>query len=169
MYYETYNAVTNPGGATPAGWYPVFGSMPVMMGSDKGTTTTPNNTWTFLNTGFGSGTTFRNNGFVFGTDKIDVPIPGLYQIEATVRFSPANTGEARLVRLWGDQSSVYSNLWLRMAAGSTWSGSQVQSLHISGLVPCASSFSVQTYQNSGSNNSVLLQDVSAEFRGVRRA
>jgi hypothetical protein len=27
-YYATYNASTNPGGATPAGWYPIEGAIP---------------------------------------------------------------------------------------------------------------------------------------------
>lgn len=168
MYYETYNSSTNPGGATPAGWYPFGGDVPKLVAENKGVTITTSAVWALLNTGFGDGQTYRNDGFTWGVGNIDVPYPGIYHVEATVRFSAANTGDARLVRLYGDEVNVFSNFWLRMASGGTWSSSQVQSLHLSGFVQCASTFSLGTYQNSGSNNNVLLQDIAAEFRGVRR-
>lgn len=81
-YYALYNASTNPGGATPAGWYPVSGNMPqaklvrnatVFTFTNAAWNTVPNLTyWATEIPAFG-GVTIETNG------TLKTSLPGLYE------------------------------------------------------------------------------------------
>lgn len=83
-YYGLYNVTTNPSGATPAGWYPIDGAMPMAIAkrSASGATfshlvyndATTNAFWTTQSL-YGGFTV--NNGFV-------VPVSGVYRLNATI-------------------------------------------------------------------------------------
>lgn len=164
MYYETYNAATNPGGASPAGWYPL-GNGPTLIGISKGNTTLINGTWTWLNTGTGDGTNIRNDGFTYGAGDIDVPIPGVYDVSVTVNFGSTANGEARLVRLFADDdATTFAQDWRRIGS---WS-SQAQFINVAGTAQLGSKLMIQAYQNSGAAMNSLLANVEIAYRGVRR-
>lgn len=86
-YYGLYNASTNPGGATPAGWYPTSGNMPqaklvrntatASFGANAWTSVTNLTFWQTEIAGSG-GVTIESNGTLKTT------LPGLYEAEAGI-------------------------------------------------------------------------------------
>jgi hypothetical protein len=82
-YFAPYNATTNPGGATPVGWYPVSGNVPAGLAKRTATAVSAGNAayanmsatagWTTAGTGLLAGGMTYANGFV-------IPVAGLYEV-----------------------------------------------------------------------------------------
>ena len=84
-YYATYNAATNPGGASPAGWYPVAGSVPDarVTRSSTGFNFT-NGAWhNISNTAYWTNQKTPTGGISWNGN-YTVTIPGEYEVEASV-------------------------------------------------------------------------------------
>jgi hypothetical protein len=81
-YYATYNASTNPAGASPAGWYPSAGQGPLVMYSRNSTAltiaTATNKT---LTTGFDLA---LSNGMTATATTATVPYNGIYEVFANI-------------------------------------------------------------------------------------
>ena len=85
QYYATYNAATNPGGASPAGWYPVEGTMPDarVVRSTTGYTFSAGTWHTLFNTAHWTNQKTPTGGITWD-GRYTVSIPGEYQVEASV-------------------------------------------------------------------------------------
>lgn len=164
-YFAAYNAVSNPGGATPAGWYPVAGQMPTLIGHNKGNTVLANGSWTEMNTAAGSGTNIRNDGFTYGVGTIGLPLPGIYQISATVGFPGSNGGSLRSLLIATSFGSEFGRSDLRLTA---MSASSIM-LSTSFIVPATTNFAIRAIQDSGGSMSAVgLAYISATFIGPNR-
>lgn len=150
-------------GSSWAGWLMDDRRPGFLIGVNKGKTTVPHNSWTFLNTANSEGTNARNDGFTYGLGRILVPRPGIYDVDVSVRFGQTASGEARLLRMFADEApETYGNEWHRVAS---WAAQQ-QVITLSGRLPLAGWFKVQAYQNSGANMDVVIDNISAEWRGA---
>lgn len=79
-YYGAYNAGTNPGGATPAGWYPISGKTPTFMAFGSGVLSVPNAVTTVLTNW---ATPRVNSGFTsWASGVLTIATPGEYEITA---------------------------------------------------------------------------------------
>lgn len=76
-YYATYNAATNPGGSTPAGWYPVEGQLPTFTCFGSGSQTIGSGGVVAL-TNWGVPVQYGFQSWINGV--LTVAIPGVYQI-----------------------------------------------------------------------------------------
>ena len=147
QYYGLYNSSTNPGGATPAGWYPVPGSD---IRAD----------WTMSSGGVTSGgaypmfsgtiVTGRNDFFAIVSNAVQPPTPGDYEVVHSTTWTTLNgTNERRTA--------------LTLSGATLLSGENPQALIPSATIPNLSSqqvahlrmpagSNVQPYilQNSGS-------------------
>lgn len=163
-YYATWNSTTNPGGASPAGWYPVAEG-PRFVAENLGTTVMSTTaSFLSLNTALGSASVWRNDGFTTGTGNIDVPLPGLYDIAGTVIFPSSSAGAYRGVNLASDVVGAGAGLTqLSFAPGSGF-----MYVTFTGTIPVQSNFSVQARHDIGATQSLSLRMLSAQFAGVRR-
>lgn len=88
VYLAAYNAATNLGGATPAGWYPAGGAMPLF--DVQRTAAQTINAWTLVNSAWG--TPIINNGFgSFANGVLTIQQPGVYRITGQIVLA-ASTG-----------------------------------------------------------------------------
>jgi hypothetical protein len=87
QYYATYNATTNPAGATPAGWYPVAGSLPdIRLVPSGGQTVGAGQTFTAWAPA-GTGRSVRRGGadyFTHAGGVITVTRAGIYDVACHV-------------------------------------------------------------------------------------
>ena len=83
-YYADYDAVTNPGGATPAGWYPVSGRQPYFFADQitgvkpaKGTFSAPRAEW---------GPRIIQGGMTWtgGMVGLAIPVTGIYRLKMVI-------------------------------------------------------------------------------------
>lgn len=88
-YFALYNSSTNPGGATPAGWYPVSGNMPKASVVKSGNTSLTGSAWNVLN---GAGV-FAENVAPVGMDAFyatssdgcfKAPLTGVYRVSLMI-------------------------------------------------------------------------------------
>lgn len=109
-YYATYNATTNPGGASPAGWYPVSGEGPelVARGFNSLQVAGSGSSWATLPVA-GSTVVQRDPGFTLAGTALTVPMPGIYEVKALVSFGGSTTGPLRGFR--ARPSSGGSSQW----------------------------------------------------------
>lgn len=83
-YFGLYSAATNATGATPAGWYPTGGAMPIaLLNRSASTATLSATTYNDM-----TATTFwtpetLHGGFTF-TNGLVVPVTGIYRVTATL-------------------------------------------------------------------------------------
>lgn len=92
-YFSEYNSSANPGGATPAGWYPVSGAMPfASIFRSSATASIAPGTWVAVyQTQYWAGGT-RTQEFTAYNNGWTIPITGLWQVEAVVSLqTTANT------------------------------------------------------------------------------
>jgi hypothetical protein len=98
-YYATYNASTNPGGATPAGWYPAAGQS-VTGGLIRNATavTIATASSITLTSGFDIGFSTGVTVTAGSTPSITIPATGLYQVNSLLTWA---SGAGSTVRyLW---------------------------------------------------------------------
>ena len=89
-YYTEYHATTNPGGANPAGWYPepgsdIYGKLSKTDGFQTVTTATSVPVT-------GMALVDENGGFTVGSNRLRIPITGMYDLVVTVYGSGGHTG-----------------------------------------------------------------------------
>lgn len=80
QYFATYNASTNPSGATPSGWYPASGAMPTGV-ARRTTAALAVNNGSYTNISANAAWTPNNMGGITYTDGFIVPTAGIYQVE----------------------------------------------------------------------------------------
>lgn len=90
QYYGDYDAVTNKGGAVPAGWYPVGGRLPrITLKKSSGCSTT---TVLGIPTGGGAVTVPVTDGFEAPVDwTVTAPVAGLYRVVYEVMTGSAGS------------------------------------------------------------------------------
>lgn len=89
-YFATFNASTNPGGTTPAGWYPVGGQVPIGRMLRSGVAKSFTTAWASdysLSTYWA--TSFRQNVDPY-LDGWIVPVTGLYRVGLAIAASDAH-------------------------------------------------------------------------------
>lgn len=101
-YYAAYNATTNPGGITPAGWYPVDGRLPSAFGykaAVQSVAAESNITWS---------STKLHGGFKMAAEGFVVPYAGDYLLSGALRLAGAGTGSDRVCYITrnGDASTA---------------------------------------------------------------
>jgi hypothetical protein len=157
QYFELYNASTNPGGATVAGWYPISGAAMFF-----GTATRSAASSTDYNVG-ASGYTYTEiidplawHSAVTNTDRIIPNVAGVYRVTATSQTALNVTGNRRI---WISKNggSVGESTFASANTNSTNSASAAMSLNGS-----TDYVTVSTTQNSGASLTVTAQ-VAVEF------
>jgi hypothetical protein len=141
QYYELYNAATNPGGATPAGWYPVSGTLPAarIAGTGNGTVTaTTYQQYSFAATDFNIGGMTTPH-----TNALTAPYAGLYLVSARMSFMTNNSGINHNLKLYKATSATTPTTALVAAASEgvlyedcASQGSLYPWARISSLVSC---------------------------------
>lgn len=136
---------------------------PLLIGYNKGLTSVPSGQWVALNTSFGSGVTILNNGFIFGSGKIDVPRPGIYSVAASVRFPSSVDGGDRLLRIRSVGETVdFGSTWMRLNGGSPYAPSG-QKLSAPGLARITTAVVIEVFHNIGNTQTVELENISLAF------
>lgn len=98
-YFAEYSAQGNPGGATPAGWYPVGGKMPIfLMDAANGADQTSPTGWTPMSTVF-AGTPIFNHGFTaYSTGALTVMQGGTYEVSGSIQTPGGGTKGIQITR-----------------------------------------------------------------------
>lgn len=130
-YFATYNASTNPGGATPYGWYPLAGALPNLAYTTNASQSVTNTgvTVTFAATNtmaIAQGITFNA-----ATGVATIVSAGNYQITGKVNFAASTSGSKQLaiqknatnivnnLRTTAAIDTLEINAVLKLAAGDT--------------------------------------------------
>lgn len=95
QYYATFNATTNPGGATPAGWYPIVRKPKVVLSQTN--TSIPNGSETVLGVAPGGTWTELSDLYAWhnpstNSQQIIPKIPGLYRISIVQAWAVNGSG-----------------------------------------------------------------------------
>lgn len=91
-YFSEYNASANPGGATPAGWYPVTGNMPmgaIYRSSTAASLATGQWVAVYQSQYWAGG--YRTPDFTAYNNGWTIPITGLWSIEMAVSMSTSSS------------------------------------------------------------------------------
>jgi hypothetical protein len=156
QYFGTYNASTNPGGATTAGWYPISGAA---MFFATATRTAAN----AVNYSVGaSGFTYSEiidplawHSAVTNTDRITPNIAGVYRVTGNVSFANNATNVRRT-------EVLLNGTTIGTGATSSTYGNNVQASVVVQLNGTTDYFTVTGYQDSGSSLTATAR-VSVEF------
>lgn len=91
-YYADYDAAANPGGATPAGWYPTSGALPyAVLRRPTAAIAVPNQLAALIP--FGETSTSHVGGGMIATQSgVRVPLAGVYAVEASIIFDLNGSG-----------------------------------------------------------------------------
>jgi len=158
QYFELYNASTNPGGASAAGWYPISGSA-VFYGTASRSAAT-GTTYFVGDTGF----LFTENIDPLGwhsastnTDRITPTIAGVYRISTASQPAANSTGN----RIIGLQKNA-SNIGGLGSSAATGFIAEISPTAVTTANGSTDYFRVSYQQTSGSTLVVPIQ-VSVEF------
>lgn len=163
QFFPTYNSANTPGGATPGGWRPVTGALPMFAGSSLGTVSAASGPWVDLTTTNGVGTRTRNDGFGPGST-LTVPFPGVYSVSARATFAGNSTGATRGIRIYSDvNSSDFQHV--PRGTGITASG---YLLVISAVLQVNSLLRVAVLHDVGSAINVQLDTLDVAYMGPAR-
>ena len=88
QYFDLYNASTNTGGVSVAGWYPVAGNLPKALARRSTTAVTLSNTWVDRSATTNWTTYFAHNVAAYNAGWV-VPVTGVYEISAAIAASDA--------------------------------------------------------------------------------
>jgi hypothetical protein len=164
-YYALYNSTTNPGGASTAGWYPVSGRMPYATARGTATLSATNNAWSIGSVGFTAGG-FEHGGFTSSGASnyyLNVPYPGLYDIQVYASFSSNANGNLRSVRAVLDNATVTPTIYQTPRHAVQSSSYGVQSQFMSMAV--ATNIQLQIFQDSGAGLNTVDRVLTARYLG----
>jgi hypothetical protein len=156
QYFELYNASTNPGGASAAGWYPISGAAMFFGTATRSAASATNysvGAASYLYTeiidplGWHSAST--------NTDRITPNVAGVYRVTSTVSFTN-NATNSRRTELLLNGSSFGTNFTTAIF------GNNVQASSILQLNGSTDYITVTAYQDSGSSLTALAR-VGVEF------
>lgn len=108
-YYALYNAGTNPGGVTPAGWYPTGGNMPRIAVSRITDSAAGSGTWTDWNWTTAPVIKENRGGFTLNATKIMVPYHGWYDVSFYMMWAAAAQPGERYQRIITDAASPWAD------------------------------------------------------------
>ena len=132
QYYGLYNASTNPGGANPAGWYPVNGRLPKIVLQLTGGITIG----TSLAVPTGTPTAIYNDGFAAPSGwVVTAPLDGLYKV--TYSVTTGSGGSALVIGEIRRGSTTGTRYGFEVA--SQQSTSERNNLTMSALMPLSAS------------------------------
>lgn len=158
VYYELYNASTNPGGAITAGWYPVSGASLFY-----GTATRSTTAGTVYTVG-ASGFTYTEYIDPYGwhsaatnTERIIPTVAGLYRATAAVQHGALGAGTRR-VQIFKNTTATTGLSGSAVSPGS----SVVSATAVIAMNGSSDYFYATTYQDSGSSLTVDVQ-MAVEF------
>lgn len=126
-YFSEYSAGVNPGGASPAGWYPVSGAMPmasIYRSSTSASIATGNWVAIYQSMYWGSG--FRTPDFAAYNNGWTVPITGLWSIETAVSIS---TSSSTLITLSLNGTTITVANQLVIGSGGGINGTSVPTIN----------------------------------------
>lgn len=162
VFYGAYNASTNPGGATPQGWYPIAGMMPRFAVTKSGNTSTASGAWV-ENNWFNPSVIESRGGFSVLTEsptRILVPYRGWYDVTFWANWADAAPNGARFPRITSDGTAPFNSAAdvdrKNVAPAATSSRVFTASVH------AATYISTGQYQDTGAalnitNPSILIQ------------
>lgn len=104
-YFGTFNSSTNPGGATPAGWYPVAGAMPFARANKTATQAISSNpSKVTINT------ITQHGGFSISGDAVYIPVTGSYFVTGSYySYDAVNTFRGNAIRINGTTEYLVQN------------------------------------------------------------
>jgi len=155
-YYELYNASTNPGGATVAGWYPQGGDAIFFGTASRSAVTATDYTIgaaSFLYTEVSD--TLGWHSAVSNTDRITPNVAGLYRVTNNNNFGAGTTGYRRAV-INVNGSLISASATLALYAPGVSATAVVSLNGTTDYITCT------TYQDQGSSVTVTSR-VSVEF------
>jgi len=157
QYFELYNASTNPGGASAAGWYPISGAAMFF-----GTATRSAASGTVYSVGAASYLyteiidPLAWHSTATNTDRITPTVAGVYRVTATSQTAANVTGNRRI------QISKNGSAYAEVTAASSATNSSNGTSAVMSLNGSSDYVSVQTDQSSGTSLTVSAQ-VAVEF------
>jgi hypothetical protein len=152
QYFELYNASTNPGGASAAGWYPISGAA---MFYGTATKSTANSTTETLGAaGFLYTEIIDPLGWhsaATNTDRITPTVAGLYRITPTIQWASGAAGDRRVTI--NKNGAIYLEQRIGVGTGVYNNVSVVLSMNGS-----TDYFTVTCFQSSGGAVTVTCQN-----------
>lgn len=131
-YYATYNSSTNPGGATPAGWYPAAGQTVTGALTRNATAVSPANaTSTTLTSGFDIGFATGLTVTAGSTPSITIGATGIYNVSAALAWASG-------------AGSTYRYLWITKNTSANATPSAAQTVIASVITPAGTSLGNNT-------------------------
>lgn len=165
-YFGTYNVTSNPGGATPAGWYPTQGMMPRFVVSKAATQNIGTGGWSAFQ--WNTLTLVENRGgFVVPTASpfnIQVPYPGYYDVTWETTWAASGTG-TRSIRIETDGVSPFTGM-SRVERNPVQNNSVNQL--ISATVLTTSIIRTMGYQDTGADLGMSGAKLIIIFRGPKQ-
>lgn len=165
-YYATYNASTNPGGASLYGWYPIGGAVPKLSVS---TATSQSFTTTWANATFATPVVNENQGFTFSSGVATIPTSGLYRVTGTIVFVASTSGtKAVTIYRTGSATTYFGGTAITTAVTQPMTASAVAEF------TAGDSVSLQAYANVSTGSTSTVSGVSIpntltiEWLGVAR-
>lgn len=165
-YFGLYNATTNPGGASSAGWYPVSGKMPYAVARGVTTAGVTHSSWSIGAIGFTPTGSFEFGGFTASGASnyyVGVPFPGLYDIQAYASFSSSANGSNRAVRITLDNATVIPAIYevrRHLVSGSAYA---INGSFLSTAV--GTNVQLQLFQDSGGSLNTTDRVLSLRYLG----
>lgn len=134
VYYETYNATTNPGGASSAGWYPISGKLPNanLYRFNSGAATTSPAAWAFSNF----------SGYQMGVTGSSVTINQAGRYQFTASLVAGNGGTAQV---YGEIRSNDTAVLTGVGAAHQNGANDFNSFTVSGTATLAAGTNLKFY------------------------
>jgi hypothetical protein len=145
QYLSTYNSSTNPGGATPAGWYPFSGTLPAAR-LQKSTTQLTAASSAKTRVDFNVVQLDTSGMSVPNQYSLTAPVAGLYQVNAKLCYQATGSTVFCFTTIFKNGSDMGTTYFEDLVPPN---GSQYPYPKVSALIPLAAGDYVGTYMSSG--------------------
>ena len=159
VYSALYNASTNPGGASTAGWYPGTGLIPAArrLTTTVQSTSGTAGTWTKM---LFNVVDFDTWGMTSTADTITAPFTGIYHVRARGSWQYTTSGTFTAIRIYKNGSSIDdSYYWDGLPAN----GAAYPYAPINGTIKLAAGDALTVYMHSSNGTNILLQKERCYF------
>lgn len=162
QYFGTYNASTNPGGASPAGWYPTAPNGPHFYGVKTVDQSIPNNAVALL-----TWDVKESVGMSESAGAVTVTTPGWYRVTANLGGFANTAGNNRWLTVTKNTTSnaprfISVITTTNIGADDIWNATKVINFAANDVIRC------QALQDSGAALLLNLSQFSIEWMGPIR-
>lgn len=158
-YSALYNASTNPGGASAAGWYPGTGLIPAArrLSTTVQSTSGTSGTWTKIAFNV---VDFDTWGMTSTADTITAPFAGIYHVRARGSWQYTTSGTFTAIRIYKNGSIIDDSYYWD---GLPVNGAAYPYAPINGTIELAAGDALTVYMQSSNGTNILLQKERCYF------